>query len=284
MIPEHTPPPAFPTILPTPNAALPPKRPEPRTHVETAEYLTLDARQWLDAFDPLDATVPPGPAFRDFWRQKFFACQRCGRVDRSPMTPLKCDCKVEDNKVELLNSRGDPIRERVSELPCEERKRLEKVAKDQVGIQTTPPTEPGNWEFRGKAMSLRMKEFQPVSRWSPCRMEYQDGQVIGMWLGNDGGEMATAFNGEWRRRSPKLADVCDAEDAVFFNALIPVKATGTEARVCADIANRQKAGISAYGMTVEQNPAKLREWLSHQYTELLDAAIYCKRAIEEMDK
>jgi len=26
----------------------------------------------------------------------------------------------------------------------------------------------------------------------------------------------------------------------------------------------------------------LQDWLQHQYEELLDAAIYCKRAIQEM--
>ena len=60
--------------------------------------------------------------------------------------------------------------------------------------------------------------------------------------------------------------------------------TGTEARVIADIAARQAIGIKKYGTTVEDNPLPLRAWLQHQYEELLDAAIYCKRAIEQMDK
>lgn len=60
--------------------------------------------------------------------------------------------------------------------------------------------------------------------------------------------------------------------------------TGTEAAVCADIAARQALGISKYGTTVAQNPLELRSWLNHQYEELLDAAVYCKRAIQEIDK
>lgn len=60
--------------------------------------------------------------------------------------------------------------------------------------------------------------------------------------------------------------------------------TGTEAKVCADIAKRQELGIAKYGTTVEGNPLPLKEWLQHQYEELLDAAVYCKRAIEEMEK
>lgn len=58
--------------------------------------------------------------------------------------------------------------------------------------------------------------------------------------------------------------------------------TGTEARVCADIAARQQRGVAKYSTTVEQNPLTLRQWLQHAYEECLDQAIYLKRAIEEM--
>lgn len=60
--------------------------------------------------------------------------------------------------------------------------------------------------------------------------------------------------------------------------------TGTEAAVCADIAERQRLGIAKYGTTVADNPLALREWLQHAYEETLDKAVYLKRAIEEMDK
>jgi hypothetical protein len=60
--------------------------------------------------------------------------------------------------------------------------------------------------------------------------------------------------------------------------------TGTEAMVCADITKRQYLGRSKYGVTVQDNPLNLRDWLQHQYEELLDAAVYCRRAIEELDK
>jgi hypothetical protein len=58
---------------------------------------------------------------------------------------------------------------------------------------------------------------------------------------------------------------------------------GTEARVCADITKRQQLGKSKYGTTVAENPLSLRDWLQHQYEELLDAAVYCRRAIAEID-
>lgn len=61
-------------------------------------------------------------------------------------------------------------------------------------------------------------------------------------------------------------------------------ATGTEANVCSDIANRQAMGIKKYGQTVAQNPLELKAWLQHAYEEALDQAIYLKRAIEEIDE
>ena len=60
--------------------------------------------------------------------------------------------------------------------------------------------------------------------------------------------------------------------------------SGTESRVCQDIASRQEKGFFKYGVTVAENPLPLRDWLQHQYEELLDAAIYCRRALEELDK
>lgn len=62
-----------------------------------------------------------------------------------------------------------------------------------------------------------------------------------------------------------------------------LKATGTEARVCELIAKRQAFGLAKYGTSVANNPLELRQWLQHQLEELLDAAIYCQRAIEEID-
>jgi len=60
--------------------------------------------------------------------------------------------------------------------------------------------------------------------------------------------------------------------------------TGIEAQVCEDIAKRQALGVAKYGTTVAQNPLPLREWLVHQYEELLDAAVYARRAIAEIDE
>jgi hypothetical protein len=57
----------------------------------------------------------------------------------------------------------------------------------------------------------------------------------------------------------------------------------TEMEVIADILDRKNRGLVKYGVSVSENPLNLRQWLEHQYQELLDAAIYCKRAIQEID-
>lgn len=63
-----------------------------------------------------------------------------------------------------------------------------------------------------------------------------------------------------------------------------ITATGTEARVCELIASRQKFGYAKYGLTVEENPLPLRQWLVHALEESLDFSIYLARSIEEIDK
>ena len=63
-----------------------------------------------------------------------------------------------------------------------------------------------------------------------------------------------------------------------------MKAQGTEGRLQEMIYKRQQLGLAKYRTTVEANPLPLRAWLQHQLEELLDAAIYCQRTIEELDK
>lgn len=59
--------------------------------------------------------------------------------------------------------------------------------------------------------------------------------------------------------------------------------TGIEAKVCADIARRQQAGIAKYGTSVAANRLPLKAWLQHAYEEALDLAIYLHRALEEIE-
>jgi hypothetical protein len=63
-----------------------------------------------------------------------------------------------------------------------------------------------------------------------------------------------------------------------------IVASGTEARVCALVAQRQAFGIAKYGTTVADNPLTHRQWLQHGLEEALDLAVYLQRAIEELDK
>lgn len=61
-------------------------------------------------------------------------------------------------------------------------------------------------------------------------------------------------------------------------------ARGIEAKVCADIEARQQLGMNKYGVSVEDNPLTLREWLEHAYQECLDQAIYLRRAMQQLDR
>lgn len=76
----------------------------------------------------------------------------------------------------------------------------------------------------------------------------------------------------------------DPDKLIFRAHKYPPVATGIERMVCEEIALRQQKGINKYGTTVADNNLSLREWLQHQYEELLDAAVYCRRAIAEIDK
>lgn len=62
-----------------------------------------------------------------------------------------------------------------------------------------------------------------------------------------------------------------------------IEPTGVEALVCEEIARRQQMGIAKYGTTVADNPLALREWIQHALEEVLDQAIYLRRAIAELD-
>ena len=57
----------------------------------------------------------------------------------------------------------------------------------------------------------------------------------------------------------------------------------TEKEVCKNILDRQQLGIKKYGRTVAGNPLTERQWIQHLFEELLDASIYCKRLMQEMD-
>jgi hypothetical protein len=57
----------------------------------------------------------------------------------------------------------------------------------------------------------------------------------------------------------------------------------TETIVCEDIKARAAVGLKKYGISVADNPLTQRQWLQHHYEELLDAAVYVRRLMQEMD-
>lgn len=61
------------------------------------------------------------------------------------------------------------------------------------------------------------------------------------------------------------------------------EAIGIEAKVCHDIAERQRLGIAKYGTTVADNPLTVRQWVQHAYEECLDQAVYMRKLMDELN-
>ena len=114
----------------------------------------------------------------------------------------------------------------------------------------------------------------------------------------DGVECRPLKNGEHRKRGDMYEDgaLWDSECMLIQSkecsqCYRPIKratkpkskASGIEAMVCADIAERQKKGIAKYGTTVAENPLTDLQWARHLYEELLDASVYMRKIIANME-
>jgi hypothetical protein len=55
-----------------------------------------------------------------------------------------------------------------------------------------------------------------------------------------------------------------------------------EDEVCKKIQQRAEVGKAKYGVTMERGDLSLVEWLTHLQEELMDAAVYVQRLIEEV--
>lgn len=54
--------------------------------------------------------------------------------------------------------------------------------------------------------------------------------------------------------------------------------------VIGDLESREQRGLSKYKTTVDREDLKLEDWLQHAYEEVLDQAMYLKRAIILLNK
>lgn len=57
-----------------------------------------------------------------------------------------------------------------------------------------------------------------------------------------------------------------------------------EDEVCAKIQQRAEVGKKKYGVTMERGDLNLLEWLQHLQEELMDAAVYVQRLMEEVSE
>jgi hypothetical protein len=116
-----------------------------------------------------------------------------------------------------------------------------------------PPVPPGfdRWEYRGTGWASP----------HPCHHAFAHRDSPFRWF----------FPSQQGRRTVGI------DTTIYIEAVRDEAATGVEARVCADIAARQRVGIAKYGCTVEQSPDDM---LRHAYEESLDLAVYLKAEIE----
>ena len=87
---------------------------------------------------------------------------------------------------------------------------------------------------------------------------------------------------DWCCQLWEEAQIREIENQKPPDAGIPASSqlTGVEARVCEDIAARQRVGLAKYGCTVEQSPDDM---LRHAYEESLDLCVYLRAEIERRD-
>jgi hypothetical protein len=63
-----------------------------------------------------------------------------------------------------------------------------------------------------------------------------------------------------------------------------IKTSDTLKAVINDLESRELRGLSKYKTTVDRDDLLLRDWLQHAYEEVLDQAMYLKRAIFLIDE
>jgi hypothetical protein len=54
-------------------------------------------------------------------------------------------------------------------------------------------------------------------------------------------------------------------------------------RVCRKFVGRSDLGYKKYGVTLEEDPSEMLEWLNHLQEELMDAVLYLQKAKEKYE-
>ena len=55
-------------------------------------------------------------------------------------------------------------------------------------------------------------------------------------------------------------------------------------RVCCKFQDRSDVGFKKYGVTLEDDPSEIIEWLNHLQEELMDAVLYLQKAKEKYEE
>ena len=75
---------------------------------------------------------------------------------------------------------------------------------------------------------------------------------------------------------------CQLLDDRDFETYKPKLKDSIVKEVRKDLKHRSNVGIKKYGVTLDRKDLDLLDWLQHSYEEVLDTALYLKRAIKEL--
>lgn len=74
------------------------------------------------------------------------------------------------------------------------------------------------------------------------------------------------------------------QDIVYFHKPIDTSPDSVVEDVREMLLQRSKVGLKKYGKTTADNSLELKAWLNHALEEVLDQAVYLRRAIVEIEK
>src|SRR5574343_1211707 len=98
----------------------------------------------------------------------------------------------------------------------------------------------------------------------------------GSWSGTPSARPSrTNFSGGWAMRSGVGVTTVETDGGF-------VRLSGVEAQVARELAARQQLGIRKYGGTLAENQAAVIQRLQHLKEELMDGALYCQWAINQL--
>ncbi len=127
-------------------------------------------------------------------------------------------------------------------------------------------------------------ELLPDNGLRKMAMDKTNDHKLRMRVGDMGTAVKLAFN--WEDAGPDYKfweGVYERAESGFYEAKYATPSE-TLSNVIHDLRTREAVGLKKYGTTVNRPDLSLRDWLQHTYEEVLDQAMYLKRAISLIDE